>query len=129
MNEKELTTLEKLPMYLVAWSLPLAFAIMAAIALGFYPYGDVCVRVLKAKFMVVAVVAGTVFSLVTLAIRNFSKKEKANLIGLAEMALFPLAYFTFYFAVNKFLVAAICLVGIVVAVYSAQGRMKNRTTA
>ena len=129
MDEEELPTIEKLPMCFVAWSLPLAYAIMVASSLGIYPYSDICAGVLKAKFMLVAVVAGTVLSLVMLAVSKVRKKGTTNLSSVVEIALLPLAYFTFYFAVNEFIVVAVCVVATVVAVHSAKRAMKNRPRA
>ncbi len=114
-------------MYFVSWSVPFFFVIVAGVSSGLLPFSDVGVAVLKAKFMVLAVVAGTICSLCILALRKFKKNEKISLIHLMRTTLLPLAYFTFYFGMSKFVVTGICLAGIAVGVLSAQEMMRNRT--
>lgn len=125
MKTKELSFLEKLPMYFVAWSLPLVFAIMAAVALGFYPYGDVCIAVLKAKFMVILMVGGSVFNLCMHALRKLKKQGKTSPTHLLTTVLLPLAYFSLYFGMNKILVAGICFAGSLAGILSAQETMRT----
>lgn len=124
MNTKERTFLEKLPMFLVAWSMPVFFVIMATSVLRIYPHSDVGIAILKDKRIFLVAVVGAVLNLCIFAVRKFKKNEKPNFIRLIGLSLLSLAYFTYYFGINRFVVAGICLPGIYVGILSAQRTVK-----
>lgn len=119
MEMRGTTRLEKLPVYLVAWSVPLFFLILAASVLGLYRFADDILRVLRARFMFSVVLAGTVFSFVALVIRKLKGKPGISFLELSRTVLMPLAYFTFYFAAHRIIIAAVCVLGTIVGILLA----------
>ena len=120
MKIEEPTLAEKLPLYMVVWSLPLCFVILAAIVLGLDFFNDAGVAALKGQFMFVVVVGGTVLNLWLYALHQFKLKRKISPLHMIASLLFPLAYLSFYYGVTTVLVVAICVVGIPVSVLSAR---------
>ena len=56
MKTEEPTLLDKLPIYMVAWSLPPCFVILAVIVLALDSFNDAGVAILKGEYMFVLVV-------------------------------------------------------------------------
>ena len=120
MKTEEPTLLDKLPIYMVAWSLPLCFVILAVIVLALDYFNDAGVAVLKGEYMFVLVVGGTLLNLWLYAVCQFKLKRKISPLHIVASLLFPLAYMCFYYGATTALVVAICVVGIPVSVLSAQ---------
>jgi hypothetical protein len=110
---------EKLPIYMVAWSLPPAFVILAIVVLALDFFNETGVAVIKGEYMFLLVVGGTLVNLWLYAVRQFKLKRKISLLHITSLLL-PLAYVCFYYGATPILVLAICLVGIPISVLSAQ---------
>lgn len=120
MKIEEPTLAEKLPLYMVVWSLPLCFVILATIVLGLDFFNDAGVAALKGQFMFVVVVGGTVLNLWLYALHQFKLKRKISPLHMIASILFPLAYMSFYYGATTILVVALCVLGIPVSVLSAR---------
>ena len=120
MKTEEPTLLDKLPIYMVAWSLPPCFVILAVIVLALDSFNDAGVAILKGEYMFVLVVGGTLLNLWLYAVRQFKLKRKITPLHMVASLLLPLAYVCFYYGVDTAVVVAICVVGIPVSVLSAQ---------
>ena len=120
MKTEEPTLVEKLPIYMVAWSLPLCFVILATIVLGLDFFNDAGVAALRGQFMFVVVVGGTVLNLWLYALHQFKLKRKISSLHMIASILFPLAYMSFYYGATTILVVALCVLGIPVSVLSAR---------
>ena len=120
MKTEEPTLLDKLPIYMVAWSLPPCFVILAVIVLALDSFNDAGVAILKGEYMFVLVVGGTLLNLWLYAVRQFKLKRKITPLHIVASLLLPLAYVCFYYGVDTALVVAICVVGIPISVLSAQ---------
>ena len=116
----EPTLVDKLPIYMVAWSLPPCFVILAVIVLALDSFNDAGVAILKGEYMFVLVVGGTLLNLWLYAVRQFKLKRKITPLHIVASLLLPLAYVCFYYGVDTALVVAICVVGIPISVLSAQ---------
>ena len=120
MKTEEPTLLDKLPIYMVAWSLPPCFVILAVIVLALDSFNDAGVAILKGEYMFVLVVGGTLLNLWLYAVRQIKLKRKISPLHIVASILLPLAYVCFYYGVDTALVVAICVVGIPISVLSAQ---------
>ena len=120
MKTEEPTLLDKLPIYMVAWSLPPCFVILAVIVLALDSFNDAGVAILKGEYMFVLVVGGTLLNLWLYAVRQIKLKRKISPLHIVASLLLPLAYVCFYYGVDTAVVVAICVVGIPVSVLSAQ---------
>ena len=120
MKTEEPTLLDKLPIYMVAWSLPPCFVILAVIVLALDSFNDAGVAILKGEYMFVLVVGGTLLNLWLYAVRQIKLKRKISPLHIVASILLPLAYVCFYYGVDTAVVVAICVVGIPVSVLSAQ---------
>ena len=120
MKTEEPTLLDKLPIYMVAWSLPPCFVILAVIVLALDSFNDAGVAILKGEYMFVLVVGGTLLNLWLYAVRQFKLKRKITPLHIVASLLLPLAYVCFYYGVDTAVVVAICVVGVPVSVLSAQ---------
>ena len=120
MKTEEPTLLDKLPIYMVAWSLPPCFVILAVIVLALDSFNDAGVAILKGEYMFVLVVGGTLLNLWLYAVRQIKLKRKISPLHIVASILLPLAYVCFYYGVDTAVVVAICVVGIPISVLSAQ---------
>ena len=120
MKTEEPTLLDKLPIYMVAWSLPPCFVILAVIVLALDSFNDAGVAILKGEYMFVLVVGGTLLNLWLYAVRQIKLKRKISPLHIVASILLPLAYVCFYYGVDTAVVVAICVVGVPVSVLSAQ---------
>ena len=120
MKTEEPTLLDKLPIYMVAWSLPPCFVILAVIVLALDSFNNAGVAILKGEYMFVLVVGGTLLNLWLYAVRQIKLKRKISPLHIVASLLLPLAYVCFYYGVDTAVVVAICVVGIPVSVLSAQ---------
>jgi hypothetical protein len=123
MKTEEPTLVEKLPIYMVAWSLPPCFVILAVIVLALDSFNDAGVAILKGKYMFLLLVGGTLLNIWFYAVRQFKLKRKFSPLHIIASLLFPVAYMSFYYGADTTLVVAICLVGIPVSVVSARQSM------
>jgi len=123
MKPEEPTLVEKLPIYMVAWSLPPCFVILAVIVLALDSFNDAGVAILKGKYMFLLLVGGTLLNLWFYAVRQFKLKRKFSPLHIIASLLFPAAYMSFYYGADTTLVVAICLVGIPVSILSARQSM------
>ena len=123
MKTEEPALVEKLPIYMVAWSLPPCFVILAVIVLALDSFNDAGVAILKGKYMFLLLVGGTLLNLWFYAVRQFKLKRKFSPLHIIASLLFPVAYMSFYYGADTTLVVAICLVGIFVSVVSARQSM------
>jgi Na+/melibiose symporter-like transporter len=128
MKTKNLSFLEKLPMYLVAYSVPFVFFVIAAISLGFYPYTFVVDAALKSRSMLIVFIIGTLITICWCTIHSLKKHKKVGLIHLSKSLLLDLAYFTFYFGLNKIVVVGICIIGITDSILSIL-KLRKKPTA
>ena len=119
-KQEEPTLFETLPIYMVAWSLPLCFVTLAVIVLGLDFFNDAGIAALKGEYMFLVVVGGTLLNLWLYTVRQFKLKRKFSFFHIVASLLFPLAYGCFYYGTTTVLVVLICLVGIPVSVLSAQ---------
>jgi len=116
----EPTLVDKLPIYMVAWSLPPAFAILAVVVFSLDSFSETGVAVIKGEYMFLLVVGGTLLNLWLYAQRQFKLKRKFSPLHIIASLLLPLAYVCFYYGATTVLVVAICLVGIPLSVLSAR---------
>ena len=117
---EEPTLVEKLPIYMVAWSLPLCFVILAVIVSALDSFNEAGVAVLKGEFMFVVVVGGTLLNLWLYAVRQFKLKREFSPLHIIASIIFATAYACFYYGAGTAVVVALCLVGIPVSVLSAR---------
>jgi len=117
---EEPTLAEKLPIYMVAWSLPPAFVILAVVVLALDSFSESGVAVLKGEYMFLLVVGGTLLNLWLYAVRQFKLKREFSPLHIAASIIFAIAYACFYYGVDTTVVVAMCLVGIPVSVLSAR---------
>lgn len=120
MKTEEPALAEKLPIYMVAWSLPPAFVILAVVVLALDSFNDAGISILKGKYMFLLLVGGTLLNLWFYAVRQFKLKRKFSPLHIIASLLFPVAYMSFYYGADTTLVVAICLVGIPVSLLSAR---------
>jgi hypothetical protein len=116
----EPTLVDKLPIYMVAWSLPPAFAILAVVVFSLDSFSETGVAVIKGEYMFLLVVGGTLLNLWLYAQRQYKLKRKFSPLHIITSLLLPLAYVCFYYGATTFLVVGICLVGIALSVLSAR---------
>ena len=116
----ELTLVDKLPIYMVAWSLPPAFVILAVVVLALDSFNEAGVAVIKGEYMFLLVVGGTLLNLWLYFVRQFKLRRKLSPLHIIASLLLPLAYVCFYYGATTVLVLAICLVGIPLSVLSAR---------
>ena len=116
----EPTLVDKLPIYMVAWSLPPAFVILAVIVLSLDSFNEAGIAVIKGEYMFLLVVGGTLLNLWLYFVRQFKLRRKLSPLHIAASLLLPLAYACFYYGATTVLVVAICLVGIPLSVLSAR---------
>ena len=120
MKAEEPTLVEKLPIYMVAWSLPPCFVILAVIVLALDSFNEAGVAILKGKYMFLLLVGGTLLNLWLYFVRQFKLKRKISPLHIIASLLLPLAYASFYYGANTTIVVALCLVGIPLSVLSAR---------
>lgn len=123
MKTEEPTLVEKLPIYMVAWSLPPCFVILAVIVLALDSFNEAGVAILKGKYMFLLLVGGTLLNLWFYAVRQFKLKRKFSPLHIIASLLFPVAYMSFYYGADTTLVVAICLVGVPISILSARQSM------
>jgi len=123
MKTEEPALAEKLPIYMVSWSLPPAFVILAVVVLALDSFNDAGIAILKGKYMFLLLVGGTLLNLWFYAVRQFKLKRKFSPLHIIASLLFPIAYMSFYYGADTTLVVAICLVGIPVSIVSARQSM------
>jgi len=123
MKTEEPALAEKLPIYMVAWSLPPAFVILAVVVLALDSFNEAGIAILKGKYMFLLLVGGTLLNLWFYAVRQFKLKRKFSPLHIIASLLFPVAYMSFYYGADTTLVVAICLVGIPVSIVSARQSM------
>ena len=112
--------IDKLPIYMVAWSLPPAFVILAVIVLSLDSFNEAGIAVIKGEYMFLLVVGGTLLNLWLYFVRQFKLRRKLSPLHIVASLLLPLAYACFYYGATTVLVVAICLVGIHLSVLSAR---------
>ncbi|NOT24148.1 MAG: hypothetical protein HOP22_15690 [Nitrospiraceae bacterium] len=117
---EEPTLAEQLPIYMVAWSLPPAFVILAIVVLALDSFNEAGVAVLKGEYMFLLVVGGTLLNLWLYFVRQFKLKRNLSPLHIIASLLLPTAYASFYYGATAVLVVAICLVGVSVSVLSAR---------
>ena len=120
MKTEEPALAEKLPIYMVAWSLPPAFVILTVVVLALDSFNAAGVAVLKGEYMFLLVVGGTLLNLWFYFVRQFKLKRKLSPLHIVASLLLPLAYTCFYYGANTTVVVALCLVGIPLSVLSAR---------
>lgn len=120
MKTEEPALAEKLPIYMVAWSLPPAFVILAVVVLALDSFSEAGMAVLKGEYMFLLVVGGTLLNLWLYFVRQFRLKRKLSPLHIIASLLLPLAYACFYYGANTTVVLAVCLVGIPLSVLSAR---------
>ena len=120
MKTEEPALAEKLPIYMVAWSLPPAFVILAVVVLALDSFNEAGVAVLKGEYMFLLVVGGTLLNLWLYFVRQFKLKRQLSPLHIIASLLLPLAYACFYYGANTTVVVALCLVGIPLSVLSAR---------
>jgi hypothetical protein len=116
----EPTLVDKLPIYMVAWSLPPAFVILAVVVSALDSFNEAGVAVIKGEYMFLLVVGGTLLNLWLYAQRQFKLKRKFSPLHIIASLLLPLAYVCFYYGATTVLVLGICLVGILLSILSAR---------
>ena len=117
---EEPTLVEKLPIYMVAWSLPPSFVILAVVVLALDSFNEAGVAFIKGEYMFLLVVGGTLLNLWLYAVRQFKLKREFSPLHIIASIIFASAYACFYYGANTAVVVAICLVGIPVSVLSAR---------
>lgn len=120
MKTEEPALAEKLPIYMVAWSLPPTFVILAVVVLALDSFNEAGVAVIKGEYMFLLVVGGTLLNLWLYFVRQFKLKRQVSPLHIIASLLLPLAYACFYYGADTTVVLAICLVGIPVSVLSAR---------
>ena len=116
----EPTLVDTLPIYMVAWSLPPAFVILAVVVFALDSFNEAGVAVIKGEYMFLLVVGGTLLNLWLYAQRQFKLQRKFSPLHIIASLLLPLAYVCFYYGATTVLVLGICLVGILLSVLSAR---------
>ena len=116
----EPTLVDKLPIYMVAWSLPPAFVILAVVVMALDSFNEAGIAVIKGEYMFLLVVGGSLLNLWLYFIRQFKLKRKLSPLHIVASLLLPLAYASFYYGATTVLVLAICLVGIPLSILSAR---------
>lgn len=116
----EPTLVDKLPIYMVAWSLPPAFAILAVVVFSLDSFSETGVAVIKGEYMFLLVVGGTLLNLWLYFVHQFRLKRKMSPLHIVASLLLPLAYVCFYYGATTVLVLGICLAGIALSVLSAR---------
>lgn len=116
----EPTLVDKLPIYMVAWSLPPAFVILAIVVFALDSFNEAGVAFIKGEYMFLLVVGGTFLNLWLYAQRQLKLKRKFSPLHIVTSLLLPLAYVCFYYGATTVLVVAICLVGIPLSILSAR---------
>ena len=116
----EPTLVDKLPIYMVAWSLPPAFVILAVVVSALDSFNEAGVAVIKGEYMFLLVVGGTLLNLWLYAQRQFKLKRQFSPLHIIASLLLPLAYVCFYYGATTVLVVAICLVGTLLSIFSAR---------
>ena len=116
----EPTLADKLPIYMVAWSLPPAFVILAVVVMALDSFNEAGVAVIKGEYMFLLVVGGSLLNLWLYFVRQFKLKRKLSPLHIVASLLLPLAYASFYYGATAVLVLAICLVGILLSTLSAR---------
>jgi hypothetical protein len=119
----EPSLVDKLPIYMVAWSLPPAFVILAVVVSALDSFNEAGVAVIKGEYMFLLVVGGTLLNLWLYAQRQFKLKRKFSPLHIIASLLLPLAYVCFYYGATTVQVLGICLVGILLSVLSARQSM------
>src|SRR5437868_15266039 len=109
MKKKEAVAIEpslidKLPIYMVAWSLPAAFVILAVGVSALDSFNEAGVAVIKGEYMFLLVVGGTLLNLWLYAQRQLKLTRKFSLLHIITSLLLPLAYVCFYYGATAFLV-------------------------
>lgn len=120
MKTEEPALAEKLPIYMVAWSLPPAFLILTVVVLAIDSFNEAGMAILKGEYMFLLVVGGTLLNLWLYFVRQFRLKRKLSPLHIIASLLLPLAYACFYYGANTTLVVSLCLVGIPLSVLSAR---------
>ncbi|NWF74337.1 MAG: hypothetical protein HXY51_15040 [Nitrospirae bacterium] len=120
MKTEEPALAEKLPIYMVAWSLPPAFVILAVVVLALDSFSEAGKAVLKGEYMFLLVVGGTLLNLWLYFVRQFKLKRQLSPLHIVASLLLPLAYACFYYGADTTVVLAVCLVGIPLSVLSAR---------
>jgi hypothetical protein len=120
MKTEEPALAEKLPIYMVAWSLPPAFVILAVVVLALDSFNEAGVAFIKGEYMFLLVVGGTLLNLWLYFVRQFKLKRQLSPLHITASMLPPLAYACFYYGADTTVVLAVCLVGIPVSVLSAR---------
>jgi hypothetical protein len=100
----EPTLVDKLPIYMVAWSLPPAFVILAVVVSALDSFNEAGVAVIKGEYMFLLVVGGTLLNLWLYAQRQFKLKRKFSPLHIIASLLLPLAYVCFYYGATTVLV-------------------------
>ena len=116
----EPTLVDKLPIYMVAWSLPPAFVILAVVVFALDSFNEAGVAFIKGEYMFLLVVGGTLLNLWLYAQRQIKLKRTFSPLHMIASLLLPLAYVCFYYGATTFLVVGICLVGIPLSILSAR---------
>jgi|SRR5262245_45499590 len=120
MKTEEPALAEKLPIYMVAWSLPPAFLILTVVVLAMDSFNEAGMAILKGEYMFLLVVGGTLLNLWLYFVRQFRLKRKLSPLHVIASLLLPLAYACFYYGANTTVVVSLCLVGIPLSVLSAR---------
>jgi hypothetical protein len=126
MNKKEVAVaaepalVDKLPIYMVAWSLPPAFVILAVVVLALDSFNEAGVAAIKGEYMFLLVVGGALLNLWLYFVRQFKLKRKLSPVHIVASLLLPFAYACFYYGATAVLVLAVCLVGIPLSILSAR---------
>lgn len=116
----EPTLVDKLPIYMVAWSLPPAFVILAIVVFALDSFNEAGVAFIKGEYMFLLVVGGTLLNLWLYFVRQFKLKRKLSPLHIIASLLLPLAYVCFYYGATTALVLGICLVGVLLSIVSAR---------
>src|SRR5512138_436678 len=85
----EPTLVDKLPIYMIAWSLPPAFVIMAVIVLSLDSFNEAGVAVIKGEYMFLLVVGGTLLNLWLYFVRQFKLRRKLSPLHIIASLLLP----------------------------------------
>ena len=116
----EPTLVDKLPIYMVAWSLPPAFVILAVVVMALDSFNETGVAVIKGEYMFLLVVGGTLLNLWLYFVHQFKLKRKMSPLHIIASLLLPLAYVCFYYGASPVLILGICLMGILLSIFSAR---------
>jgi hypothetical protein len=91
MRTRKLSFLEKLPVYIVAYSVLWFFVTLPTISLGMCPFSDVCIAALKTRLMFIFAFVGAVLTICMCVVRVLKKSEKTYRMRLANSLLVSLA--------------------------------------